>query len=132
MQSSSEDHITSSSESNGYPEDNTFCWIGLKQPHDPTNDPFAEDMIVVDIRLTSRGSRKTTIIEGLPGHIDLKGLLSKLNKEFHCSGGIVEDKKPFKGSFRKHLKLTGDQRDGAKRLLISSGIPRDCIKLHGV
>ena len=59
---------------------------------------------------------------------DHKKILSAMNKEFHCSGGIVDD-----AVYGKIIKLTGDQRDQAKNFLIKNNLATDTsIIMHGV
>jgi translation initiation factor SUI1 len=73
-----------------------------------------------------------TIIQGLsaPGKkVNLKKVLTAVNKEFHCSGGIA-DEPAYGGTV---IKLTGDQRDGLKAFLIKNNLGTAAnIKIHGV
>jgi len=95
-------------------------------------DPFceAEEDISneMHIRVISRGRKKITIIQGIPKNENLKNVLSKINKECHCSGGIVDD--PNYGMI---IKLTGDQQLGVRDFMIKTHITSENnIQMHGV
>ena len=81
----------------------------------------------------TRGRKKITIVQGInheddPKDLKLKKILSAMNKEFHCSGGIVNDK-----LYGKIIKMTGDHREGVKNFLIRNGLSTEIsIIIHGV
>lgn len=94
---------------------------------------FYSYLDTIHLRLISRGRKKSTIIQGLTSgprkNVNLKKVLTAVNKEFHCSGGIAEE--PAYGG--TVIKLTGDQREGLKAFLIKNNLGSAAnIKIHGV
>ena len=58
----------------------------------------------------------------------MKKLLSAFNKQFHCSGGIVDDP-----TYGKIIKLTGDQKDNAYDFILLNEIAdKMSVKKHGI
>lgn len=115
--------------------ENTF--VGFRSENLFANDLPQKE---IHIRLIVQGRRSSTILENLnlliptelktPEEVKKfeKKLLSSFNKEFHCSGGISDDK-----NVGRIVKLTGDQRANLKDFLIRNSIVRDDeLKIHGV
>jgi len=94
----------------------------------------------IHLRVLSRGRKKETIIQGIhnlhkysskdnPEEVkNWKKMLSSLNSEFHCSGGIVEDR-----TYGKIIKMTGDHRERIKDYLVKNELIRiDDIKFNHI
>jgi len=81
----------------------------------------------IHIRIQQRNGRKTlTTIQGLPTEYDPKKVLKAAKKEFACNGSMVED-----SEYGSVIQLQGDQRIKIQDLLVSEGVDKDNIKLHG-
>jgi len=103
------------------------------EKEDPFKEAGEDASDTIHLRLISRGRKKSTIIQGLAQgprkSVNLKKVLTAVNKEFHCSGGISEEA-CYGGTI---IKLTGDQREGVKNFLIKSNLgTANNIKIHGV
>ncbi len=82
----------------------------------------------IHIHYQQRTARKCwTIIQGIPGDIDLKHVLKAWKKMFNCNGTILQDK--VKGEI---IQLQGDKRNEVAEFLIYEGIgTKDTVKVHG-
>ncbi|KAI9064502.1 eukaryotic translation initiation factor 1 [Trametes sanguinea] len=105
-----------------------------------TFDPFADEgdplgstqdvgsqQNYIHIRIQQRNGRKTlTTLQGLPKEYDLKKLLKAFKKEFACNGTLVDDEEAG-----QVIQLQGDQRLKISNFLVTEGIPKASIKVHG-
>ncbi|EOR00371.1 hypothetical protein E3P81_01503 [Wallemia ichthyophaga] len=81
----------------------------------------------IHIRIQQRNGRKTlTTLQGIPKEYDLKKILKAFKKEFACNGTIVDDEE-----LGQVIQLQGDQRFKIQEFLISEGVPKATIKMHG-
>jgi len=71
----------------------------------------------IEIILQPRGRKFTTIVSGLPKHLNLSKIMSHLKEKLGCSGNVVKDKNGI-----TFLSLTGDQRMKIKMFLIEEKI----------
>ncbi|EPQ28538.1 uncharacterized protein PFL1_03842 [Pseudozyma flocculosa PF-1] len=81
----------------------------------------------VHIRVQQRNGRKTlTTLQGLPKEWDQKMLLKAFKKDFACNGTIVEDEE-----LGQVIQLQGDQRQKIAEFLVTEGMPKNEVKVHG-
>lgn len=99
---------------------------GLDIFNDDNNEN--NDILHIDLRLCQRNGKKCiTIVEGLcdSDKYSLK-LLKKMRKTFNCSASVIKE------SNKKIIKLSGDQREKVKNLLIDLEIvEKENIIIHG-
>jgi translation initiation factor 1 len=107
---------------------------------------------VIHIRTQQRTGKKVlTIIEGLPTDLDLQKIAKEMRILFKVSGSVISKKEEEKKGCTKEecdyiredwllrnsptdiIQLTGDQRETAKKFLLSFGIcdKDDIIQTHG-
>ncbi|TFK72191.1 eukaryotic translation initiation factor 1 [Pluteus cervinus] len=102
-------------------------------PFSEEGDPLGDSQDVgsqadyIHLRVQQRNGRKTlTTLQGLPKEYDAKKLLKAFKKEFACNGTLIDDEK-----MGHIIQLQGDQRVKISQFLISNGIDKATIKVHG-